>query len=169
MNTITTFKKITDSRCDFYNLSKDVKQKHLRQTLENISAIMKTPAGNIMTSETITKGILPVRGKDNKIGASGSKQCIVDFVMDLIDSKFHKNDLSGIQVSSLNHINELFEAAEIQNVCKLPHRPSVIVDRDNNQVIYKVTSPNKQLNKNVYRPTNTSDSTFNDIFELEHS
>jgi hypothetical protein len=165
MKTITTFKKTTDSRCDYYNLPKDVKQKHLKQTLENVSAIMKTSASNIMTSEAITKGVLPVRGKDNKIGSSGSKQSIIDFVMDLVESKFHKNDLSGIQISSLNHINELFEAEEIRDVCKLPHRPSVLVNRDNNQVIYKVTSPSKELNKNVYRPTNTSDSTFNDLFQ----
>lgn len=174
MNTIKTKKKRTNTfgDCDYWLPMVNptpIKQRFMKETYENIEAMVQHGIdADYFTDSNKMKGVIPKCGKEHSIGKQNTNQSAKDFMKDLMlndeHAKFdHNCDLTGVQITALNHINEVLEAWT-----DLPYEPSVFVDVVDKLIVYDIKNikSNRQINTLVY---NSAGNQFNNLFAGVHN
>lgn len=163
--------KSVKANCDYYSIPRNKQKELLDETLANVKVLSKDPRFDIYAVvEQFTKGVLPRRGNDNKTGKPGSLQSMLDYIRDLHSSKYKSGDMSGRQLTGLNHINEVMGTSEIYDKVNLPHTPTIVVDAmDSSQILYSVQGKDRQIKNKIYHRLQSGGNTFHEMFEGEHN
>ena len=168
LKTIQATVKLVGSNCDYWNIPRNEQKQWLDESLENVKILSKNKNFDLWAIEPLyTKGAIPRRGQQSTTGKSGTYQNMIDYVSDLHNSKYHSGDMSGRQITGLNHINEIIGDSEICEQVNLPHTPTVCVDKnDDSQLIYTIQGHDKRIDKKVYRRHDSSSALFHELFSI---
>ena len=153
-NIIKSSLKHSTHTVDYYQLSPKQKTKLISRTQNNLDFVKRLNSDISYTfdEERLWKSVLPRRSGQSTLGPGQNNPH--QFVSELAQTKSY-GDLSGKQISALNHINEVLECEELKD--KLPEDIQIVVDSsDDYQIEYKMNGSNKKAFKNVKHATSSN-------------